>query len=848
MGAGAAPLAIASPLASTSRLPLEPAYAQPPPFAYQHSSTSEQPIRPTSFVPPSDHHVQPNPFIESLAYSPALPSLPPTPDASGLPTVQQASSSYFGVLPSPPYAATAPQMPDWALPQPPVFSPFARPASAAPSFDFTFRDTATNSWPSTPTGFPLGATGGPPAPHSLNPPPLYNPLAGYAASPTATSPGVGLFPSPAPHPRATSSLAAHLNSPNNAIPLIGSGSSRAASISPATATSSATPTGRSRGGSRGSSRSGRRIRAPPPRTWFCDAEGCDRVFARPSALRSHQRTHSGVQPFVCPCCQRAFSIVYNLQRHMKTHPEIDCSNVAPTDLPFLQIPDRLRAPPFVARTAKQDDGDIDEAEEDDLALDEEGAVGVDCDQAGPSGTRGTAPTSTRRTRGGKSTSRKARKLKHEETASDDSPGEAGSEGSGMGPSPIEVGLQDGSSQEMYPLPLPPGVLDPQLALAGADDVLKEPGPSAARTTGFAPSQPSFAYQIGPSMTHVTPSGTVVEPFDVGGMSQMKSPGLAGIGRPSLSTVMEMSSGTEGGASSKVTGGAKHRRDGALADHPAVQPSLAPALAHTTAQRDLLDDRVHIRTPPAAPIVMRMLHHPNSRIFPPHPDLPTLLPFAFNTLPPPSTQPLGTRDYLGHPPPLNGLSEADEQMLRANPPAQSYTISGFSLPHPRSTAPSTELSGLAQAHAQVHDVHPPPRQRRRTAASPPPPATFSASFESHLADEPQHGQSRFSSSGWAAPPRPTLVLPVPIPDNAARRSSSAPALVPPAPLGIPGAVSPSAISPSAGGAASPAQNANLRLSSSAPAQLDFDAVQAASDEVWRALVQTPVLTMEVDAEE
>ncbi|GAA5863579.1 hypothetical protein JCM8547_007290 [Rhodosporidiobolus lusitaniae] len=104
---------------------------------------------------------------------------------------------------------------------------------------------------------------------------------------------------------------------------------------------------RAKGAPRARATAGARRRAPPPRTWVCPEEGCDKSFARPSALTSHLRTHSKDRPYVCPCCDRPFSVIYNLQRHMKTHPEVDIRNVRPADIPNIRYDrngKRLRPP------------------------------------------------------------------------------------------------------------------------------------------------------------------------------------------------------------------------------------------------------------------------------------------------------------------------------------------------------------------------------------------------------------------------------------------------------------------------------------------------------------------------
>ncbi|GAA5864734.1 hypothetical protein JCM8547_008290 [Rhodosporidiobolus lusitaniae] len=42
-------------------------------------------------------------------------------------------------------------------------------------------------------------------------------------------------------------------------------------------------------------------------------------FARPSALRIHQLTHTKIKPHSCPVCFRTFAIISNLRRHQKLH-------------------------------------------------------------------------------------------------------------------------------------------------------------------------------------------------------------------------------------------------------------------------------------------------------------------------------------------------------------------------------------------------------------------------------------------------------------------------------------------------------------------------------------------------
>ncbi|KAJ4466250.1 hypothetical protein J3R30DRAFT_3311197 [Lentinula aciculospora] len=48
---------------------------------------------------------------------------------------------------------------------------------------------------------------------------------------------------------------------------------------------------------------------------------CSKRFSRPSSLRIHANTHSGVTPFLCPYpdCGRRFNVSSNMRRHYRKH-------------------------------------------------------------------------------------------------------------------------------------------------------------------------------------------------------------------------------------------------------------------------------------------------------------------------------------------------------------------------------------------------------------------------------------------------------------------------------------------------------------------------------------------------
>ncbi|SCW04616.1 LAFE_0H17480g1_1 [Lachancea fermentati] len=57
-----------------------------------------------------------------------------------------------------------------------------------------------------------------------------------------------------------------------------------------------------------------------PKTYYCEYDGCDKVFNRPSLLTEHQQAfHQGIRPFKCEQCSRTFVKKSHLERHLFTH-------------------------------------------------------------------------------------------------------------------------------------------------------------------------------------------------------------------------------------------------------------------------------------------------------------------------------------------------------------------------------------------------------------------------------------------------------------------------------------------------------------------------------------------------
>ena len=61
----------------------------------------------------------------------------------------------------------------------------------------------------------------------------------------------------------------------------------------------------------------------------CTFPNCKKEYRRKSELIDHERTHFGIQPFVCKICKKSFNIKSNLNSHYKYHSEI-----RPFECPF----------------------------------------------------------------------------------------------------------------------------------------------------------------------------------------------------------------------------------------------------------------------------------------------------------------------------------------------------------------------------------------------------------------------------------------------------------------------------------------------------------------------------------
>ena len=54
--------------------------------------------------------------------------------------------------------------------------------------------------------------------------------------------------------------------------------------------------------------------------YTCPFQDCDKVFSRPSRLKTHEYSHTGEKPFKCHC-GKAYARRFHLQRHVQNHHE-----------------------------------------------------------------------------------------------------------------------------------------------------------------------------------------------------------------------------------------------------------------------------------------------------------------------------------------------------------------------------------------------------------------------------------------------------------------------------------------------------------------------------------------------
>ncbi|KAF7428555.1 Strongly-conserved Zn-finger binding protein (TFIIIA) [Pleurotus ostreatus] len=57
----------------------------------------------------------------------------------------------------------------------------------------------------------------------------------------------------------------------------------------------------------------------PKRRYQCTFEGCEKAYTKPSRLEEHERSHTGLRPFVCETCHKSYLRESHLHAHARSH-------------------------------------------------------------------------------------------------------------------------------------------------------------------------------------------------------------------------------------------------------------------------------------------------------------------------------------------------------------------------------------------------------------------------------------------------------------------------------------------------------------------------------------------------
>ncbi|KAI0065732.1 hypothetical protein BV25DRAFT_1879591 [Artomyces pyxidatus] len=62
-----------------------------------------------------------------------------------------------------------------------------------------------------------------------------------------------------------------------------------------------------------------KVVAGTTRRYQCTYDGCDKAYTKPSRLEEHERSHTGLRPYVCATCSKSYLRETHLQAHNRSH-------------------------------------------------------------------------------------------------------------------------------------------------------------------------------------------------------------------------------------------------------------------------------------------------------------------------------------------------------------------------------------------------------------------------------------------------------------------------------------------------------------------------------------------------